>query len=193
MTWNRRAVVLAVPVIVLIVSVVGGWALSRSSDDVDANLTTPGVEQTPGIGTNANNTGKKFSFIPVTDVLSGAAVTITPMGKPMVVNFWFSTCEPCKREMPALTAAAAAYGTRVNFIGINPNDTEESASAFIEKYGIKYANYLDDGDQLSEAGVTTMPTTFFIDANGYIVKTHAGELTLEDIDNLLQNELGVTK
>ena len=190
---NRKKVVVAVLSIVLLVSVVGGWALSRSSEDVDANLTTPGVEQTPGIGTNANNTGKKFSFIPVTDVLSGAAVTITPMGKPMVVNFWFSTCEPCKREMPALTAAAAAYGTRVNFIGINPNDTEESASAFIEKYGIKYANYLDDGDQLSEAGVTTMPTTFFIDANGYIVKTHAGELTLEDIDNLLQNELGVTK
>jgi len=190
---NRKKVVVAVLSIVLLVSVVGGWALSRSSDDVDANLTTPGVEQTPGIGTNANNTGKQFSFIPVTDVLSGAAVTITPMGKPMVVNFWFSTCEPCKREMPALTAAAAAYGTRVNFVGINPNDTEESASAFIEKYGIKYANYLDDGDQLSEAGVTTMPTTFFIDANGYIVKTHAGELTLEDIDNLLQNELGVTK
>ena len=193
MGLNRKKVVVAVLSIVLLVSVVGGWALSRSSDDVDANLTTPGVEQTPGIGTNANNTGKKFSFIPVTDVLSGAAVTITPMGKPMVVNFWFSTCEPCKREMPALTAAAAAYGTRVNFVGINPNDTEESASAFIEKYGIKYANYLDDGDQLSEAGVTTMPTTFFIDANGYIVKTHAGELTLEDIDNLLQNELGVTK
>jgi thiol-disulfide isomerase/thioredoxin len=193
MGLNRKKVVVAVLSIVLLVSVVGGWALSRSSDDVDANLTTPGVEQTPGIGTNANNTGKKFSFIPVTDVLSGAAVTITPMGKPMVVNFWFSTCEPCKREMPALTAAASAYGTRVNFIGINPNDTEESASAFIEKYGIKYANYLDDGDQLSEAGVTTMPTTFFIDANGYIVKTHAGELTLEDIDNLLQNELGVTK
>lgn len=193
MGLNRKKVVVAVLSIVLLVSVVGGWALSRSSDDVDANLTTPGVEQTPGIGTNANNTGKKFSFIPVTDVLSGAAVTITPMGKPMVVNFWFSTCEPCKREMPALTAAAAAYGTRVNFVGINPNDTEESASAFIEKYGIKYANYLDDGDQLSEAGVTTMPTTFFIDANGYIVKTHAGELTLEDIDNLLQNELGVNK
>ena len=190
---NRKKVVVAVLSIVLLVSVVGGWALSRSSDDVDANLTTPGVEQTPGIGTNANNTGKKFSFVPVTDVLSGAAVTITPMGKPMVVNFWFSTCEPCKREMPALTAAAAAYGTRVNFIGINPNDTEVSASAFIKKYGIKYANYLDDGDQLSEAGVTTMPTTLFIDANGYIVKTHAGELTLEDIDNLLQNELGVTK
>ena len=190
---NRVKVVVAVLSIVLLVSVVGGWALSRSSDDVDAKLTNPGVEQTPGIGTNANNTGKKFSFVPVDDVLTGSAVTITPMGKPMVVNFWFSTCEPCKREMPALTEAAATYGASVNFIGINPNDTVESASAFLEKYGIKYANYLDDGDQLAEVGVTTMPTTFFINADGFIVKTHAGELTLDDITKILTSDLGVTK
>jgi thiol-disulfide isomerase/thioredoxin len=190
---NRVKVVVAVLSIVLLVSVVGGWALSRSSDDVDAKLTNPGVEQTPGIGTNANNTGKKFSFVPVDDVLTGSAVTITPTGKPMVVNFWFSTCEPCKREMPALTEAAAKYGASVNFIGINPNDTVESASAFLTKYGIKYANYLDDGDQLAEVGVTTMPTTFFVDANGYIVKTHAGELTLGDITEILTTDLGVAK
>ena len=190
---NRVKVVVAVLSIVLLVSVVGGWALSRSSDDVDAKLTNPGVEQTPGIGTNANNTGKKFSFVPVDDVLTGSAVTITPTGKPMVVNFLFSTCEPCKREMPALTEAAAKYGASVNFVGINPNDTVESASAFLEKYGIKYANYLDDGDQLAEVGVTTMPTTFFVDANGYIVKTHAGELTFDDITEILTTDLGVAK
>jgi thiol-disulfide isomerase/thioredoxin len=190
---NRKKVVVAVLSIVLLVSVVGGWALSQSSDDVDANLTNPGVEQTPGIGTNANNTGKKFAFVPVTDVLSGAGVTITPLGKPMVVNFWFSTCEPCKREMPALTKAAETYGASVSFVGINPNDTSASASAFLTKYGIKYANYLDDGDQLAKAGVTTMPTTFFIDASGYIVKTHAGELTFDDIEKTLVNNLGVTK
>jgi thiol-disulfide isomerase/thioredoxin len=190
---NRKKVVVAVLSIVLLVSVVGGWALSQSSDDVDANLTNPGVEQTPGIGTNANNTGKKFTFVPVTDVLSGAGVTITPLGKPMVVNFWFSTCEPCKREMPALTKAAETYGASVSFVGINPNDTTASASAFLTKYGIKYANYLDDGDQLAKAGVTTMPTTFFIDASGYIVKTHAGELTFDDIEKTLVNNLGVTK
>jgi thiol-disulfide isomerase/thioredoxin len=95
--------------------------------------------------------------------------------------------------MPALTAAAEAYGASVNFVGINPNDTTESASAFLTKYGIKYANYLDDGDQLAAVGVTTMPTTFFVNADGYIVKTRAGEITTEDIDNILQNNLGVTK
>lgn len=192
MGQNRKKVVVAVLSIVLLVSVVGGWALSRSSDDVDANLTTPGVEQTPGIGTNANNTGKKFPFVEVTDSLSGAKVTITPMGKPLVVNFWFSTCEPCKREMPSLTAAAAKYGMLVNFVGINPNDTSESATAFLEKYNIKYANYLDDGEQLAKAGVTTMPTTFFIDEDGVIVKTHAGELSTADIDSIVVNDLGVS-
>lgn len=192
MGQSRKKVVVAVLSIVLLVSVVGGWALSRSSDDVDANLTSPGVEQTPGIGTNANNTGKKFSFVEVTDVLSGANVTITPTGKPMVVNFWFSTCEPCKREMPSLTAAAAKYGMLVNFVGINPNDTEVSATAFLEKYNINYANYLDNGEQLAKAGVTTMPTTFFINKDGYIVKTHAGELSADDIDSILMDDLGVS-
>lgn len=191
MWQNRVKVVVAVLSIVLIVSVVGGWALSRSSDDVDANLTEPGVKQTPGIGTNANITGDKFPFVEVVDVLSGREVTVTPLGRPTVVNFWFSTCEPCKREMPALTAAAAKYGSLVNFVGINPNDSNESASAFLEKYGIRYANYLDNGNQLAAAGVTTMPTTFFIDDRGYIVKTHAGELSAADIDAIVVNELGV--
>ena len=176
---------------VLIVSVVGGWALSLSSDDVDANLTDPGVEQTPGIGTNANITGEKFPYVEVTEVLSGREVTIDPLGCPTVVNFWFSTCEPCKREMPSLTAAAARYGSLVNFVGINPNDTAESASSFIDKYGIKYANYLDNGNQLAAAGVTTMPSTFFVDARGYIVKTRAGELTADEIDSIITNDLGV--
>ena len=63
MTWNRRAVVLAVPVIVLIVSVVGGWALSLSSDNVDANLTTPGTEQIPTIGTNATTLERNFHLL----------------------------------------------------------------------------------------------------------------------------------
>ncbi|MEY4392434.1 MAG: hypothetical protein RLZZ544_1143, partial [Actinomycetota bacterium] len=44
-TRSRRAA--ATVLIALIVGVVGGWALSRSSDDVDAKLTNPGVVQDP--------------------------------------------------------------------------------------------------------------------------------------------------
>ena len=109
----------------------------------------------------------------------------------MVINFWFSTCEPCKREMPALSAASQKYAGKVDFIGINPNDTTEVADAFIAKYNVTFPTFLDDGKQLSAAGVATMPSTFFIDNAGNIVERRAGEITAEDIENILSNKLGV--
>ena len=55
---SRRAA--ATVLIALIVGVVGGWALSRSSDDVDAKLTNPGVVQDPTISTNVDTSGRKI-------------------------------------------------------------------------------------------------------------------------------------
>ena len=192
MKWNRRTAVLVVPLSVLFVSVVGGWALSRSSDNVDANLKNPGTVQIPTIGTNAANTGTPFRFVELIDNATGDAGTISPDGKPMVVNFWFSTCEPCKREMPALSAASAKHANTVDFIGINPNDTREVATAFIEKYKITYPTYIDDGKQLAAAGVATLPATFFLDGKGNIIERRAGEITSADIDSILATLLEET-
>lgn len=191
MTWNRKKVVVAVPLFVLLVSVVGGLILSQSSDDVDVNLTNPGVVQTPGIGTNAPSSGKPFAFTEVVDIATGETTTPAANGTPMVINFWFSTCEPCKREMPALTQASQMYAGAVNFVGINPNDTRTSATAFLEKYNVDFTNYLDDGDQLAAAGVVNMPTTMFINGEGKIVSTHAGEITLADIENTISEYFGI--
>lgn len=192
MTWNRKKVVVAVPFLVLLVSVVGGLILSRSSDDVDANLTNPGVIQTPGIGTNAPSSGKTFPFTEVVDIATGQTTTPATNGTPMVINFWFSTCEPCKREMPALTTAAQAYAGTVNFVGVNPNDTRTSATAFLKKYNVTFTNYLDDGDQLAAAGVVNMPTTMFVNGEGKIVATHAGEITLADIEKKISEHFGIS-
>jgi thiol-disulfide isomerase/thioredoxin len=192
MAWNRKKVVVAVPLVVLLVSVVGGLILSRSSDDVDANLTNPGVIQTPGIGTNAPTTGKAFSFTEVVDIATGDTITLSPNNSPMVINFWFSTCEPCKREMPALTTAAQLFSDTVNFVGINPNDTRTSASAFLKKYNVTFNNYLDNGNQLAAAGIVNMPTTVFVDAAGKVVTTHAGEITLNDIKKKINAYFGIS-
>lgn len=94
--------------------------------------------------------------------------------------------------MPALSDAAVKYGSKVNFIGINPNDTRSTAKAFLENLGVKYASYIDDGDQLSAAEVATFPTTFFLNGQGVVVKMQSGELRPDDIESILKNELGVT-
>lgn len=165
----------------LFVGVVGGWVLSRSPDDTDAN---PGTSS-PGIPVNTDTTGESFPFVELT-TLGGDPVTIsTGELRPMVVNFWFSTCEPCKREMPAFAAASLEYEGRIDFVGINPNDSGERATAFMEDMGVNYPNYLDDGDQLAAAKVATMPTTFFLAADGTIVERTSGEVTSAELTALL--------
>lgn len=169
----------------LFVGVVGGWALSRSSDDTDADLTP-----SPGIPVNTDTTGEIFEFVELA-TLDGEPVTIsTGENRPMVVNFWFSTCEPCKREMPAFASASLEYEGRIDFVGINPNDSSERARSFMEQMGVTYPNYLDDGDQLAKARVATMPTTFFLSADGTITARKSGEVTVDELTNLLADLAG---
>lgn len=191
MRWSRKKVVVTTSLIVLFASVIAGCSSSSSSDDTGANRTDPGVNLTPGLGTNANSNGKKFLFVEMQDVASGADVTIVPTGTPMVINFWFSACPPCIREMPTLSEAAEKYGDRVQFVGVNPNDSREVAQAFLKNLDIKFASYVDDGDQLSAVEVATFPTTFFLDADGVIVKMQSGELKKKDIESILRDDLGV--
>jgi len=164
-------------VVALFVGVVGGWALSRSSDDTDANS----PDLSTGIPVNTDTTGEMFEFVEL-ETLEGQPVTIsTGENRPMVVNFWFSTCEPCKREMPAFAAASAEYEGRVDFVGINPNDSGERAASFMADMGVTYPNYLDDGDQLTKARVATMPTTFFLASDGTVVARESGEVTADEL------------
>lgn len=175
----------ATVLVALFVGVVGGWALSRSSDGTDADLTP-----SPGIPVNTDTTGETFEFVEL-ETLDGEPVTIsTGENRPMVVNFWFSTCEPCKREMPAFAAASAEYEGRVDFVGINPNDSGERARSFMEEMGVTYPNYLDNGDQLAKARVATMPTTFFLSADGTIFARESGEVTADELAGLLAGLAG---
>lgn len=174
---------------VLVISIAGGWLLSRVREDsgtADAVLTlTPGsTSQDPTIGTNAPNTGKKW---PVLDIegLDGSPVSVAPTGgRPILVNFWFSTCEPCKREMPALVAARAKYG--IDIVGINPRDSADAARAFADDFGIDYRLLRDpNGTYLTKLGVGTFPMTYLVGGDGTIIEQHAGELKTTDLDRML--------
>lgn len=178
---SRRTRAVAV-LIALTVGIVGGWALSLTSDGAGDDLGgSPTDTSAPGIAVNPDTTGEPFPFVDLT-TLDGDTVSLsTSENRPMVVNFWFSTCEPCKREMPALAAAAAENEGRVDFVGINPTDGPDAARRFLDQFGVTFPNYLDDGDQTAAAKVALMPSTFFLAADGTIVAREAGEVTAEEL------------
>ena len=168
-------------------------SLQQDSNQTDVVLDQPGVYQEPGIGTNAPVVGKQLKHAEVLDLNDESLNTSTLFtdGKPALINYWFSNCQPCKREMPALQAAFEDFGDQVNFVGINTQDSPEIATSFVQDIGVTYEILRDpNGESVVANGVSTFPTTFFVNAAGTIIKQISGELTADDISAALK-ELGL--
>ena len=111
-------------------------------------------------------------------------------GDPLVLNVWASWCIPCRSEAPLLSAAHEAFGDEVTFIGIDIEDTQNAARAFIAEYGLEFDNYFDrSGAVRSALGGVGVPITYFFTASGELIHRHNGvidERTLSlQIDEIL--------
>lgn len=89
-------------------------------------------------------------------------------GQVVVLNFWASWCDPCRREMPIFERVAREYELRdVSIVGVAWHDDPEAARAFARKYGITYPIVRDkDGALGTQLGVNGLPQTFFLDRTG---------------------------
>lgn len=106
-------------------------------------------------------------------------------GKPVVVNFWASWCGPCADEASALQDAARRYGDRVTFVGVNVQDVDSDAQAFLQRYGVTYANGAKDAGAISvKYGMRGVPETYFIAPNGQLVRKW-NTLTAADLEKFL--------
>lgn len=97
-------------------------------------------------------------------------------GKPIVLNFFASWCIPCGEEAPTFEVGYQEYKEKgVQFVGIASQDTHSKAQEFVQKHGLTFPSGLDATGAIREAyGVFGMPTTFFIDKEGYINYLHIG-------------------
>ncbi len=104
---------------------------------------------------------------------------------PVLVNFYASWCAPCVTEAPALMALKAEG---VPIVGIAYKDTPTDTAAFLARLGNPYQSVLLDADGRAGIGfgVTGVPETYAIDASGTIRGKHAGELSADDAEALLQ-------
>lgn len=97
--------------------------------------------------------------------------------QPAVVNFWASWCVPCEDEAPVLEQASRLYRGQVAFVGIDVQDTEANARAFLERYRITYPNGPDPTGEISiDYGMSGVPETYFISRDRRIVRKWAGPL-----------------
>ena len=112
-------------------------------------------------------------------------------GKPVVLNFWASWCEPCEAEAPVLKKAQAklqaAGGT---ILGVTVDDASEDSKRFLKNHGLSFPSLRDVNGDLKEAyGGTGVPETFVIDREGKVVAMSRGQIDEEFLDRALAKVL----
>jgi peroxiredoxin len=179
---ERRRLLIASLVIAAGVGIVGGWWLATRDDTNHLTTSGPTSEPSGGIPVATDVNGEPLPDVEARS-LDGKVVALRSLtGKPLVVNFWASTCLPCRKEMPDLEALQDTLGSRVRIVGVNPQDSAAGARAFARKVGATYELLRDpDGQVTTALGVAGLPTTFFVSAEGKILETKAGSLSADEL------------
>ncbi len=119
----------------------------------------------------------------------GQPVTLSSLlDRPAIVNFWASTCPPCRQEMPDFQSAYEEYGDRIAFVMVDGvgsmlNETQEAGAQYVAEQGFTFPVYFDnDRDAVTQYGITAFPTTYFIGADGTVVAGARGMLDAETLE-----------
>lgn len=160
----------------------------------------------------SDGAGSELDSAPVQDSMATGAAALMPVGdasdfevstpnhgvfnlarlegKPVVLNFWFPSCPPCRAELPDLQAAYEVHGDEIQFLGVQllGLDSAEEGQEFLDKLGIAYPSGADAESQMvRDFKIVGFPTTIFIDSDHNVVKKHAGILSAESLESLINS------
>jgi cytochrome c biogenesis protein CcmG/thiol:disulfide interchange protein DsbE len=179
---SRKALAFAIAVAAIVIA--GSIALAVRGDggsSGSAASSSPAIVAVDGV----ERLPRTVSELPVIDAEGFRSLLGDLRGTPVVVNLWASWCEPCKREMPLLSAAALDRRD-VQFLGVDTLDSRSGAEAFIAEHAVSFPSLFDpDASVRTELGSFGLPVTVFFDADGNQVAKIDGELSRSALDEHL--------
>ncbi|MCY4583445.1 MAG: TlpA disulfide reductase family protein [Chloroflexi bacterium] len=135
------------------------------------------------------------------DVLGGDTASLSEIvgqGKPVVLNFWAALCPPCRAEIPEFESVYHERSDEVTILGIDigPQQllgTREEGQALLAELGATYpAGTTFDEAVARGFEVFSMPTTFFIAADGSVLRKWSGILDEAKLNELVDELVGGT-
>ncbi len=130
-------------------------------------------EHAPGVGSTAPGfTLRKLEG-------PGTVSLASYRGKPVVLNFWASWCEPCKSEAAVLQRDWSTYRNRgVVFLGVDYHDLSSDARRFVSAHALTFPMLQDgSGNVTGRYGISQVPETYVLDRQGRVVAHLRGPIT----------------
>ena len=170
--FTRRAA-LSLPLAIIGLA---GCASTDTSDRYDT-----GYVEGSGVSTEIalDKRGDAYDF--TGETFGGDTFTLSEKrGAPVVLNVWYASCAPCRKEAPDLVKLHETYADKgVEFIGINVRDEAGPAQAFEKKFSIPYPSIPDrDGSILyalrGQVSPNAVPSTLVFDKQGRVAARISG-------------------
>ena len=154
----------------------------------DTSLETPAVEGFE-VGLKPGDIAPDFAF----SSFEGERLRLSDFrGRPVLVNFWATWCQPCRVEMPAIDEAVRRYAEAdIAVLAINRGERFGPANEWAEELDVVFTAFGYDPEQavFDRYEGIGMPTSFFIDAQGVITEVVAGPLRESDLDFALEKAI----
>jgi cytochrome c biogenesis protein CcmG, thiol:disulfide interchange protein DsbE len=118
------------------------------------------------------------------DQLNGSGKLTLQPGKVMIVDFWATWCEPCKKSFPKLQELYTKYkASGLEIAAISEDDDKGGIVDFAKTYGAKFPVGWDGDKNIAKKWQPkSMPSTFIVDRKGVVKFTHTGYHDGEELE-----------
>jgi thiol-disulfide isomerase/thioredoxin len=119
--------------------------------------------------------GERFPDLQVRDLKNNPQSIAMASGKITVLNLWATWCAPCRHEMPSLDRLAGLLDeSKFRVVGLSVDQDDFLVREFLIERKIFFENYLDNNNANDLIGIRVFPSTFFIGADGRLLKVVEG-------------------
>ena len=154
------------------------------------------------VGQRTPSTGPAIKQIDV----DGLKALLKPNGKPRLINFWATWCDPCREEFPELVKTDAAYKGKIDFLTVSLDDAEDIGTtvpkfltqmkATMPAYLLKAAD--DDAAIAAIANISdefhgSLPFTILIKPNGELAYSRQGKIHPDELNAAITKQLAATQ
>lgn len=167
----------------------------QQSEKTEQSIKKPDISESDNTDQSANqqeqnrtNLMEEYDF--TLEDLNGDKVSLSQLkGKKIFLNFWATWCPPCKGEMPDMEKLYQEIkGSELVILAVNVGEEKETVEAFISKNNYSFPVLLDSSGDVSKLyHVSGIPTSYFIDTEGYLDYGITGGITLEKMKEYTDN------